>query len=85
MCDLLTLKPNIRSVRKQVNDNCSLFPYLSMLVFRTMKYNYERFDIRMSQQEREALEKLAEYEGITMSKWVKNRIRQSAKRKKVWK
>jgi len=55
-----------------------------MLVFRTMKYNYERFDLRMDQQEREALEKLAEYEGITMSKWVKNAIRRAAKRKKVW-
>ncbi len=56
-----------------------------MLVFRTMKYNYERFDLRMDQQEREALEKLAEMDGITMSKWVKNRIQQYAKRKKVWK
>jgi len=49
-----------------------------------MKYNYERFDLRMDQQERQALEKLAEREGVTMSKWVKNQIRRHAKRKKVW-
>jgi len=49
-----------------------------------MKYAYERFDVRMDQQERQALEKLAENEGITMSKWVKNQIRKVAKRKKVW-
>ena len=49
-----------------------------------MAYKYERFDLRMDQQEREALEKLAEYEGITMSKWVKKAIRRSAKRKRVW-
>jgi len=49
-----------------------------------MPNQYERFDLRMDQQEREALEKLAEYEGVTMSKWVKNAIRRAAKRKKVW-
>ena len=48
------------------------------------KYKYERFDIRMDQQERRALEKLAEKEGITMSKWVKNAIRRVAKRRKCW-
>jgi len=49
-----------------------------------MKYKYERFDVRMNEQERAALEKLAEIEGVTMSKWVKNAIRRAAKRKKVW-
>lgn len=48
------------------------------------KYNYDRFDLRMNQQERQALEKLAENDGVTMSKWVKNQIRKAAKRKKVW-
>ncbi len=49
-----------------------------------MNYNYERFDLRMDQQERQALEKLAEHDGVTMSKWVKNAVRRAAKRKKVW-
>ena len=55
-----------------------------MVAFRTMKYEYDRFDMRMDLQERQALEKLAENDGITMSKWVKNQIRKAAKRKKVW-
>ena len=49
-----------------------------------MKYKYERFDLRMNEQERDSLEKLAKNEGVTMSKWVKNQIRKAAKRKKVW-
>ena len=59
-------------------------PYQSVLGFRTMRYDYERFDLRMNPQEREALEKLAEKHGVTMSGWVKAAIRRAAKRQKVW-
>lgn len=48
------------------------------------KYKYERFDMKMSLKERQALEKLAENAGLTMSGWVKRSIRMSAKRKKLW-
>jgi len=49
-----------------------------------MKYKYERFDMKMSLQERDALEKLAEKQGVTMSRWVKDAIKRAAKRQKVW-
>ena len=74
----------LRSIIHLYGTNASRFTEKTMLIFRTMKYQYERFDLRMNSQEREALEKLAEMDSVTMSKWVKNRIRQYAKRKKVW-
>jgi len=49
-----------------------------------MKYKYERFDMKMSLQERDALEKLAEKQGVTMSRWVKDAIKRAANRQKVW-
>lgn len=49
-----------------------------------MKYEYQRFDLRMTVQERQALEKLAESDGVTMSGWVKKAITRNAKRRKVW-
>ena len=45
----------------------------------------KRFDLRMTKQERKALEKLAEIEGVTMTNWCKKQIRRAAKRAKVWK
>jgi predicted HicB family RNase H-like nuclease len=50
-----------------------------------MTDKYNRFDVRLTDQERDALEKLAEKQGVTMSKWFKNVIRRAAKRAKVWK
>ena len=44
------------------------------------KYNYERFDLRMTLKERQVLEKLAKKRGVTMSKYVKDFIKRAGKR-----
>ena len=44
-----------------------------------------RFELRLSEQELQALSKLTQQAGLTSrSKWVQNQIRAHAKRKKVW-
>ncbi len=43
-----------------------------------------RFELRLKEQEREALEKLAEKHGVSMSYLVAGWIRRKAKREKVW-
>ncbi len=55
-----------------------------MLNFRTMSNQDKRFDLRMNDQEREALEALAQRAGKTMSKWVKDQIQEQAKAAKLW-
>ena len=50
-----------------------------------MADKYNRFDVRLTDQEREALEKLARKQKLTMSGWFKRVIKRAAKRAKVWK
>ena len=49
-----------------------------------MSKKTERFELRLSEASRQALEKIAEHDGLTMSGWVNNQIHKHAKRKKVW-
>ncbi len=50
-----------------------------------MPKNQNRFDVRLTDQERDALEQLAEKQKVTMSGWFKRVIKRAAKRAKVWK
>lgn len=51
-----------------------------------MDIKNRRFELRLTEQELEALDKLTDYAGLTSrSKWIANQIRAHAKRKKVWK
>ena len=56
--------------------DCAKVPYMS-------KYNYERFDLRMTLKERQVLEKLAKKRGVTMSKYVKDFIKRAGKRERL--
>lgn len=44
-----------------------------------------RFELRLTEQEMNALNALAQRKGVSKSKFITTRIRQSAKRAKVWK
>jgi metal-responsive CopG/Arc/MetJ family transcriptional regulator len=50
-----------------------------------MDIKNRRFELRLTEKELQALEKLTEHDGLTSrSRWIANQIRKSAKRKKVW-
>lgn len=51
-----------------------------------MDIKNKRYELRLSEREMDALDRLVEHDGLTdRAKWVAGQIRKVAKRKKVWK